>query len=263
MIIQKHIDYDNPPAWVLGMKAAMDSHVFQIQKLKKEIDKLEKQQLDFYTKDYNPVDDPATTPEIKTKNIAVIIGHHEFSQGAYSEHLESTEWAFYNNYFHSNGSVYTSSTNDFTNYNFVPFWRNNTGVKSAHDQIKNSIFTYEAVLELHFNAFRDTSVRGAEALVLEGDVKSSKIAKELLKQWADSSYRFKNRGTKYVSKGERGYYNLNGSNTLGIPYILFEPFFGTNKPDCIHIDIMQNPIKTMLKSFAVAVDSVVSVDTTK
>lgn len=96
------------------------------------------------------------------------------------------------------------------------------------NEINNATPEYDLVLELHFNAWKpDPNVCGAECLVYHESC-SHETAKRLLNE-LHSTFHIKNRGLKFIkSKNERGGYGIVKSKS---PYILAEPFFGTNCDD--------------------------------
>ena len=163
-----------------------------------------------------------TKPKTYKPTIAIIIGHDEIVQGAYSKHLEKHEWEFYND------QVKSSTSGKYKTYTV---YRDRTGIKSAHDKIKKKIndgIKFDAILEFHFNAFNGYAY-GAEILTNN----ASKVADNLLVLW-DTKTGIRNRGVKQRLMSERGGYNISALERDGIntPYLLLEPFFGTDKKDC-------------------------------
>lgn len=164
--------------------------------------------------------------ETKKPTIAVIIGHDELVRGAYSKHLEKHEWEFYVDQVLSSASQ--------KNADWYYFYRDRTGVKSAHDQIKKKINNgtkFDAILEFHFNAFNGYAY-GAEILTNN----AKKLAENLLTHWCNKT-EIRNRGVKQRLISARGGYNISALARDGIdtPYLLLEPFFGTDAKDCTKI----------------------------
>lgn len=153
--------------------------------------------------------------------IAIIVGHDEKKQGAYSEYLKKSEYEF-------NSEFANNIFSQLTHYGLeVNIFKRNKGLKDAYDRAK--ILGSNIFIELHFNSFSDESANGAEVLI-NGDNKDEQgFAQAIIDNWCEDTL-IKDRGVKKVSKGKRGYRNLTQvENDISI---IFEPFFGSNKDDC-------------------------------
>ncbi len=94
-----------------------------------------------------------------------------------------------------------------------------------------------ASIECHYNAFNGKA-SGLEILVLKGDDFSAKYAKMIISEAMSTPTRTTklraDGGIKWISKGDRGYYNLVNAKSAGMKVaILTELFFGDNQFDFI------------------------------
>ncbi len=113
--------------------------------------------------------------EMKRK-IAVIIGHNEVEQGAYSEFLKSSEYNFFKE---------VAYKMQEKNVNIVVFERKYCrNYSSEVKRVLTEIYDYELkyfisfsfIVELHFNS-ADVLAEGCEVIVKDSDEKAKKIAK--------------------------------------------------------------------------------------
>jgi len=86
------------------------------------------------------------------------------------------------------------------------------------------------VLELHFNA-AGPDARGAEVLHAVGSRRSKALAAHVLEEVVAATG-LRSRGLKAKERGERGAGSLFATE---YPTIVPEPFFGSNKADCLAI----------------------------
>lgn len=111
--------------------------------------------------------------------------------------------------------------------------------KNAYEESKKgSIPDYEAydfVLEIHFNAFSDNSVRGTEVLYRSGDTVKD-FGEALLTKMANLG--FVNRGMKV----REDLLNMNNCYEKSVPYALFETCFITNAGDVSRYQATYNDI---------------------
>ena len=149
--------------------------------------------------------------------VAFVIGHNENDKGAYSEHLESSEWDYWNDFY----DTYLTHLGDKFTHNLSKSYtkRQKAMAKLTKD--------YDLVFELHFNASLP-SANGVEALVYYSNKKMFKIGSLYCELMSDK-LGIKNRGCKRITSGN-GFGFL--KETKGSA-ILLEPFFGSNKKDCI------------------------------
>lgn len=110
--------------------------------------------------------------------------------------------------------------------------RDSGGVYGAAKKLKAK--GVNATLEPHYNAFNGKA-SGCEILVLAGDKESERVARLILngfKQKYPHRILRGSDGIKFVSKGDRGYYNLVNAKSAGSKIrLLSELFFGDNKSD--------------------------------
>lgn len=150
--------------------------------------------------------------------IGIVIGHNEKKQGAHS--IVGMEY----NYCSKLAGVIKKKLGDE-----VQVFRR-TEVGSYTNEMTNLVNDihkageFSIIIELHFNGVSDQKVGGSEILVYE---KSSAIpvAEKLLSNIC-RTFETKNRGLKKITNArDRGGY---GIMKCKYPYILIEPFFGSN-----------------------------------
>ena len=107
------------------------------------------------------------------------------------------------------------------------FFRDEVGLRGCYKKVGE--WGADLSLELHFNAAGVPKARGAEMLCLNGDVDTAAKARIILDDLANtfgSRLRHDN-GIKWLSRGDRGYWNLKHAANYGVEYpMLIEPFFG-------------------------------------
>lgn len=115
--------------------------------------------------------------------------------------------------------------------------RDNGGVYGAAKKLVSE--GVNATLEPHYNAYNGKA-KGFEILVLKNDSLSAHYARLFID---DFKLEFPNRvargdnGIKWISKGDRGYYNLINAKSAGAKVVLLsELFFGDNESDFLRTD---------------------------
>lgn len=160
---------------------------------------------------------------------AFIIGHHLYSQGAFSTELGESEY-----YFNSKvGEFLKKMGNDI-------FYHN--GLKGSYrkrcKEMAEKIKKYDVAFELHYNFFNLTSANGTEAIYWNNNELGKILAQKFIN---NVSLEFNTRKrtvlTAYVEKivegikvqeYHRGYWMLYYPAPTTI---ILEPFFGSNKQD--------------------------------
>lgn len=146
------------------------------------------------------------------KRIAIIVGHTPSSPGAYSQRLSTSEY-FYNkevaDYLRDVADIYYRPQEGGYSRQMLTL--------ASHVDQKN----YDFAIELHFNA-ANRRAQGCEALVWEGNKKSTELGNKFCRTIADT-YNIPNRGVKSPGKGGRGYEFL---RLMRANAIILEPFFG-------------------------------------
>lgn len=161
--------------------------------------------------------------------IAFVVGHTEKDKGAYSPHLNISEWDFYNEVLEHipNANVFYHDPN----------------IRSYTARIKNTAeklnkINLDLVIEMHFNA-ATPQAHGCETLYYYNSKTSRSYAKvfsETVYNW--TGIKLRNNGLKaLVNKHDRGFASVYYPNA---PTILIEPFFGSNKEDCEKIGDAKN-----------------------
>lgn len=164
--------------------------------------------------------------------IALVVGHNEQRQGAYSTILGTTEYAFWLSRVYDIADVVRSDPG----VSCVMYERRPHGgdYKSEMDEVALRVASShpDLIVSLHFNSFADASANGAEALHNPNSAESVRAAEAFLDSWCANGFR--NRGARYPSRGAYGVEVL----TRIAPTILIEPFFGSNDYDCARVSAM-------------------------
>lgn len=160
--------------------------------------------------------------------VALVVGHHENSKGAYSPHLKTSEWDFYNDV--------VDCVPD------VDVYFHDTNIRSYTQRIKHTARKlnskgYDLVMELHFNSSSNPSANGCETLYYFASRKGKEYAKlfsDTVTLW--TGIKSRNGGLKALTQSkDRGYASVFYPEA---PTILIEPFFGSSKKDC---ELIENP----------------------
>lgn len=150
--------------------------------------------------------------------IAIIVGHRQKSQGAYSPHLEQTEFQF--------NKLVAEQLKDIADIHYrpdTPF----TSESYKRLQVLKSINSkrYDLVIELHFNAFHDENAHGCTALHYITNSRTKKLARRFV-YLVNRDFKVRKRELIAISsKSQRGGQMVVDSKA---DFILLEPFFGTN-----------------------------------
>lgn len=156
--------------------------------------------------------------------VAILIGHNSKAKGAFSPHLDVSEWTY-------NQRVFKAMKAGEAEYGLElrQFFRqrNPNGysaeIKAAYADI--DAWDPTVIVELHFNS---GGGRGSEMLFLKGSKNGKKLAKAVQASVVEE-LGMKNRGAKARTRSQRG-----GSSLIAAraPTILTEPFFGDSRKDC-------------------------------
>jgi N-acetylmuramoyl-L-alanine amidase len=149
---------------------------------------------------------------------AFIVGHTSRDKGAFSPHLNVSEWDFYCSIIDQlKGDVYFHDAN-------IRSYDQRCRDTAARINKKN----YEVVIALHFNSAAATA-HGTECLYISNS--GLEYAKKFNKEVSKMGLR--NRGEKRLINTSRGYSEIYYPKA---PAILIEPFFGSNIDDCKKIN---------------------------
>jgi len=153
--------------------------------------------------------------------VALIIGHTEYKQGARNVRANQCEYEW-------NESIAYGVAEGLP-LEFKPnvLLKDDLDEDSFIDMV--NMFKPELVLELHFNSSDKSFHAGCEALVVNGDAVSLSLAADFCGRYCER-FGSRNRGPKLIGDKDRGYRNISRFNA---PAILLEPFFGSNRGDCI------------------------------
>lgn len=161
--------------------------------------------------------------------VAIVVGHHEKSKGAYSDYFGMNEYDFY--------SRVASLLSDVT------IFKHDSSISGYTSRIKNTAnrinqSDFDLVIELHFNSFSNPSANGCEALFYYKSA-AGKLAAEKFSQKVNecTGIPLRNNGLKPLTKGDRGFASVYYTKA---PTILIEPFFGSNEEDCKMIGSVEN-----------------------
>jgi N-acetylmuramoyl-L-alanine amidase len=145
--------------------------------------------------------------------IAIVVGHDSIEQGAFSNLLKKSEFAYYSELVKLLPfDIYYRSTKG--------------GYKSKMEELAKQINGkgYNAVIELHYNSFNGVA-NGSEALYFNGSNIGKRYA-EILAEGVAKEYGSTRRGAKAISQtNDRGYWFL---KLMDGPAVIYEPFFGDN-----------------------------------
>lgn len=162
--------------------------------------------------------------------IAVVVGHHKKSKGAYSKYFKMREFDFY--------SKVAELLNDVDVY----FYDENISgyvsrVKALAKELNKK--QYDLVIELHFNSFSDPAANGCETLYYfksKNGKYYARLFSEILNDF--TGIKLRNGGLKgLANRNDRGFHAVFQPTA---PAILIEPFFGSNKSDCEKIESVEN-----------------------
>ncbi|MBR8748697.1 hypothetical protein IX317_000356 [Fusobacterium sp. DD29] len=156
--------------------------------------------------------------------VALLIGHNPKDKGAYSNVLGQYEYEYYRDVC----SIINEIDDSIDIYTREPIVGYVAQMVPVIEEMNKH--NYDFILELHFNAVKDTNVRGCETLVYKDSKKGHELALNFLKK-VHETFDIPYRGGKLIEikyQHERGGYGI--CNTKS-PYILVEPFFGTNDID--------------------------------
>ena len=168
--------------------------------------------------------------------IAIVVGHHKKSKGAYSPFLKVSEWDFYN-------EVVSCIP-------CVSVFYHDENISSYTERIKNTAskvnkYPFDLVIELHFNAASEVA-NGCETLYYFNSSKGKEYAKqfsELVHE--ETGIKLRNNGLKaLVNDKDRGFASVYYTTA---PTILIEPFFGSNESDCNKITDAKNMARILNK----------------
>jgi N-acetylmuramoyl-L-alanine amidase len=145
--------------------------------------------------------------------IAIVVGHDSIEQGAFSNLLKKSEFAYYSEVVKLLPfDIYYRSTKG--------------GYKSKMEELAKQINGkgYTLVIELHFNSFNGVA-NGSEALYFSGSNIGKRFA-EILAEGVAKEYGSTRRGAKAISQtNDRGYWFL---KLMDAPAVIYEPFFADN-----------------------------------
>ena len=145
--------------------------------------------------------------------IAIVVGHDSIEQGAFSNLLKKSEFAYYSEVVKLLPfDIYYRSTKG--------------GYKSKMEELAKQINGkgYTLVIELHFNSFNGVA-NGSEALYFIGS-NIGKRYSEILAEGVAKEYGSTRRGAKAISQtNDRGYWFM---KLMDPPAVIYEPFFADN-----------------------------------
>jgi hypothetical protein len=164
--------------------------------------------------------------EEEERRLAIIVGHTESRPGARAlPPIDQNEYPFNKEVARlmeqaAAGRAIAART----------FLRDGVGIRGAYE----AAATYEpdAIIELHFNSFDNTQVRGTETLYSEANRHSKRLAEfaqQAMVQVFGRGGRT-NRGVKMPRPDQSGYVNVTAAPS--VPSVLVEPFFGSNEQEC-------------------------------
>jgi len=159
--------------------------------------------------------------------IALVIGHHKISKGAYSTHLKTSEWDFYKDVVSRIRTCPDVYTHNILDGGYT------SRIKATSKKLNKG--NYDLVISLHFNSAGDVRANGCETLYYFNSTKGKKYAQqfsETVHEW--TGIKLRHNGLKALAnKNDRGFAMVYYPKA---PTILIEPFFGSNISDCTKIE---------------------------
>lgn len=154
--------------------------------------------------------------------IAIVVGHDKLEQGAFSNLLKQSEFA------------YNSEVAKLLPFDIYFRDEKIKGYSSKVTELANRINQkhYDLVIELHFNSFNGIA-NGSEALYYNGSKLGQRWA-EIYASRIVQEYGTNPRGAKSKVESDRGGVFLKKVNA---PCIIVEPFFGDNKEALLFKDV--------------------------
>lgn len=153
--------------------------------------------------------------------VAIVIGHNEKSQGAFCKYLGMYEYTYY---VEVANKLKEKLGNMIDIYKRKPNTTYGAEMREVLSRLNKINYTY--VLELHFNSLSNSKVQGVECIAFH----NSKVGLNLADRFnhlISTEMGTPNRGIIKVNQsGQRGAYGICKSKP---PYILVEPFFGSNE----------------------------------
>lgn len=171
------------------------------------------------------------------KKVAIIIGHRSKRQGAYSEHLDQTEYQF-----NKTVALALADIADIYERPNTPFVSEGMRIRQVINEVNKH--NYELVISLHFNSFHNPQAHGVTALHYITN-KFTKLLSQTFVTMVNDEFKIKKRELIAItSKKQRGGTLICGLNS---PAILVEPFFGSNKYDAIQFKDKEEPYSKLLR----------------
>lgn len=153
--------------------------------------------------------------------VAIVVGHNPRGKGAYSPFLEKTEYQYYRGV----ADIINSLDDTVDIYTREPSTDYTTEMTPVVNEINKH--NYDYILELHFNS-ADRNARGCECLVYKGSTKGKEIARAINSKLSNEfNIPIRNTGLiEMTNSSQRGAFGI--CKTFA-PYVLIEPFFGSNE----------------------------------
>ena len=169
--------------------------------------------------------------------IALIVGHSKHDGGAYSPHLDSSEYPW-------NWDLAERTERHICGHNTCIFERT-----ESIDQVARDVNRWGAdvAISLHFNGVRNPAATGSEVLYWYRSESGQELAALLLKSISEA-LELPNRGLKPIKRGQRGWPILMGT---AMPTALVEPFFGSNSNDA---RVAEERKEELAKAYAQAIE---------
>lgn len=151
--------------------------------------------------------------------VAIVVGHDENEQGAFSWWLDKSEYPF--------NKEFADQINADVLYRKPRV--KGFGYVSQMKELGKRTKDYDVVAELHFNASEGGIANGCEALYWVTNEKGKRYSNKFLEILTQEMPELRNRGVKAIySRKQRGFHFH--AQTKGTSIIL-EPFFGDSEKD--------------------------------
>ncbi|MDC9722364.1 MAG: N-acetylmuramoyl-L-alanine amidase [Urechidicola sp.] len=158
------------------------------------------------------------------KKVAIIIGHRSGNKGAKSEWLGTNEYDYMKAV-----ALHLKDVADVYERPNTPFVTEAYRIKQLTNKVNKK--SYDLVLSLHFNAFKDDNAHGSTALHYVTNKRTKRLGQrftQLINLWFGVAQRDLIPITSKYQRGGALIMNINA------PALLLEPFFGSNPADCVN-----------------------------
>lgn len=176
--------------------------------------------------------------------VAIVVGHNSKGKGAYSKHLDVSEYDFFSEV----ASIIKKNAPSVDIFKREDVGSYTKEMKKVIDEINKR--GYDLVLELHYNSFNGEA-SGVEMLHYHKSSKGIEYSEALIKIHELVCGLKKRRLIPVSDSSQNGSYGILNSK---MPYVLTESFFGDNASDCSKVSAKKLAIVFLLFLYSVGVE---------